>query len=145
MKIFYTFILLSITILGISQNFNGIYTSMYTSYLDTKNNANNFTENTLFNVSIKYDDPIKSDNYISVQDPRIPNKVLTYKIQKKIVKMPSSANTTSSYIFKNCINVNTKVITDIVIYYNKKNELNLMVEDERSSQAFKKLIKSKNN
>ena len=58
--------------------------------------------------------------------------------------MPSDDYKISSYIFKDCLNSNTNSITDVVIYYNKQNELNLMVADDKSSQAFKKLKKSKN-
>jgi hypothetical protein len=144
MKIFYAFILLSFTILGVSQNFNGSYTSMQTSFNDIKDSKNNFKENTLFNITIVYDSTKIGNSYILIQDPRIPKKVLTYKIKKQVVKMPSDENTISSYIFKNCLNSNTNLITDIVIYYNKQNELNLMVADDKGSQAFKKLIKAKN-
>lgn len=143
MKIFYTFILLSFTILGVSQNFNGSYTSMQTSFNDLKDSKNNFKENTLFNITIVYDSTKVGNSYVLIQDPRIPKKVLTYKIKKKFVKMPSDEYTISSYIFKDCLNTNTNSLTDVVIYYNKQNELNLMVADNKSSQAFKKLIKSK--
>ena len=143
MRIFFTFILLSYTILGISQNFTGSYTSTQTSFNDIKDSKNNFKENTLFNITIVYDSTKIGNSYILIQDPRIPKKVLTYKIKKKFVKMPSDEYTISSYIFKDCLNTNTNSITDIVIYYNKQNELNLMVADNKSSQAFKKLIKSK--
>lgn len=143
MKMFYAFLLFSYAIIGISQNFNGSYTSMQTSFNDLKDSKNNFKENTLFNITIVYDSMKIGNSYILIQDPRIPKKVLTYKIENKFVKMASDDYTISSYIFKNCIDTNTNSISDIVIYYNKQNELNLMVADNKSSQAFKKLIKSK--
>jgi hypothetical protein len=143
MKIFFTFILLSYSIIGIAQNFNGVYTSFQTSFNDIRDSKNNFKENTLFNITIVYDSTKKENSYILIQDPRIPKKILTYKLKKQCVKMPSDEYTIASYVFKDCLNVNTKSITDIVIYYNKQNELNLMVADNKSSQAFKKLIKSK--
>lgn len=132
-----------LTTVCFSQNFNGSYTSMQTSFNDFKDSKNNFKENTLFNITIVYDTTKTGNSYILIQDPRIPKKVLTYKIKKRFVKIPSDEYTISSYIFKDCINTNTSSITDIVIYYNKQNELNLMVADNISSQAFKKLIKSK--
>jgi hypothetical protein len=143
MKILYTIILLSYTMLGISQNFNGSYTSMQTSFSDIKDSKNNFKENTLFNITIVYDSAKIENSYVLIQDPRIPKKVLTYKIRKKYIKIPSDEYTITSYIFKDCINTNTNSVTDLVIYYNKQNELNLMVADNNSSQAFKKLMKLK--
>ena len=140
-KKYITFFFLLLTIHVVSQNFNGSYTSMQTSFNDTKDSKNNFKENTLFNIIIVYDSTKLGNSYVLIQDPRIPKKVLTYKIEKKFVKMPSDEYTISSYIFKDCLNTNTNSITDIVIYYNKQNELNLMVADNKSSQAFKKLIK----
>ena len=142
MKKIFTLSLILKTLFVFSQNFSGTYTSMYTSYCDNKNNANNFKENTLFNITIIYDTTKTANNCILIKDPRIPKKILTYKIQKKIIKMPATEYTTSSYVLKNCLDKNTNTITDIVIYYNKQNELNLMVDNGKSSQAFKTLIKS---
>ena len=144
MKNCITIFLFLITACGISQNLNGNYTSTLTSFNDVKNSDNNFNEETLFTITINYDSTKKnSNNYILIQDPRTPDQTLTYEIQKKSVKIPSSKLINSSYLFKDCLNLKTKAIYDIVIYYNKQNELNLMISDKNYSQAFKKLIKKK--
>ena len=93
-----TFFLL-FTLRIVSQNFNGSYSSMQTSFFDSKNSKNNFKENTLFNITVVYDTAKIANSYILIQDPRIPKKVLTYKIKKQFVKMPSDEYTISSYIF----------------------------------------------
>lgn len=116
---------------------------MHTSFLDNINSNNNFKENTLFNISIVYDSTNIEKNYILIQDPRIPKTVLSYKLNKKAVKLPSNEYTNSSYVFNGCLNTNTNQLSEIVIYYNKQNELNLMISNDKFSQAFKKLIKAK--
>ena len=72
-KLLTTFLLMS-TITCISQNFNGTYTSMQTSFSDFKDSKNNFKENTLFNITIVYDSAKIGISYILIQDPRIPKK-----------------------------------------------------------------------
>lgn len=143
MKILGTFILLIYSLISSSQNFSGNYTSMHTSFLDNINSNNNFKENTLFNISIVYDSINIKNNYILIQDPRIPKKVLSYKLNKKVEKMPTNEYANSSYVFRGCLNTNTKQLFEIIIYYNKQNDLNLMISDDKFSQAFKKLIKAK--
>lgn len=143
MKTLGTFILLIYSLISSSQNFSGIYTSMHTSFLDNINSNNNFKENTLFNISIVYDSINIKNNYILIKDPRIPKTVLSYKINKKVEKIPPNEYTNSSYVFRDCLNTNTKQLSEIVIYYNKQNELNLMISNDKFSQAFKKLIKAK--
>lgn len=126
---------------GNAQNFNDTYTSMATSYYDPDNNANSFKENSLFNISIVYKKGEKVLGYILIQDPRIPKKVLSYEIKKELVKVTFPNETTIYYTFKKCFNVNRNITTDIELYYDKQNKLNLMIYDGNTSQAFLNLKK----
>jgi hypothetical protein len=65
-----------------------------------------------------------------------------YSITAPLVKMPANNQRKDSYVFKDCLNENTNTKTDILLYYNKKDELNLIIVTQNKSQSFKKLIRS---
>jgi hypothetical protein len=75
-----TFILFFITQYLVSQNFNGDYKSYKTSFKSEIDTTQNFIEKTEFNVSI-------TNEYIIIQDPRIPKKLLIYKCNKPLNKL----------------------------------------------------------
>ena len=68
---------------GFAQSFNGDYTSYKTSYKDDGDSANNFAEETTFNISILIEKDA-SNGRIVIQDPRMPNRPLIYKVLNRI-------------------------------------------------------------
>jgi len=126
-----------------SQDFNGKYYSTETSFQDKENPANNFNAKAKIFVNINYNANSKSDNYITITDPETPKVIHKYLLTSKAEKMPSSKHTTSSYLFKNTYNESSGINSDIVIYYNNKNQLNVMLAGKDKSQALKGLVKMK--
>jgi len=126
-----------------SQDFNGKYYSTETSFQDKENPANNFNAKAKIFVNINYNANSKSDNYITITDPETPKVIHKYLLTSKAEKMPASKHTTSSYLFKNTYNENSGINSDIVIYYNNKNQLNVMLAGKDKSQALKGLVKMK--
>ena len=126
-----------------SQDFSGKYYSTETSFQDKQNPANNFKAKAKIFVSINYKADAKSKNYITITDPETPNVIHKYLLTSKAEKIPESIYTTTSYLFKNSYNENSGSNSDIVIYYNNKNELNLLLANKDKSQALKGLVKMK--
>jgi hypothetical protein len=137
--IFFTLFFLTIK----SQDFNGKYYSTETSFQDKENPANNFNAKAKIFVTINYKADAKSKNYITITDPETPKVIHKYLLTSKAEKMPASKHTTSSYLFKNSYNKSLGTNSDIVIYYNNKNELNVMLAGKDKSQALKGLVKMK--
>jgi hypothetical protein len=126
-----------------SQDFSGTYVASSTSFKDDENSENNFSENAKYIITIIRNEKTKAVKRIMVKDPRSPKNVLAFSITAPLVKMPANDQRKDSYVFKNCLNENTNTKTDILLYYNKKDELNLIIVTQHKSQSFKKIIRSK--
>lgn len=72
-------LILFITTISFSQNFNGDFRSFKTSFKDISNPSNNFTSNSEFRIAVMIDKN-QDDGSIVIQDPRIPNKLLVYQV-----------------------------------------------------------------
>jgi hypothetical protein len=119
-----TFILFFITQYLVSQNFNGDYKSYKTSFKSEIDTTQNFIEKTEFNLSI-------TNEYIIIQDPRIPKKLLIYKCNKPLKKL------FDVFIKEDCVNehLGNSSKTNLTLY-KIKDKLNLMLSDDKSSQMF---------
>lgn len=122
-----------------SQNFNGKYTCPQTSFQDRINPNNNFQENCNLNVTITYNSKSKSGNCITISDPINPQTKYNYKIMNLFEKMPPGDYYVTSYCFKNCYSEFSNSLVDIVIYYDKENNMNLMISNSKKSQLLKDL------
>lgn len=131
-------ILIALTILlnaiCYSQNFNGDYRSFKTSFRDNVKTENNFIEETEFRIAVLIQENGK-DGRIAIQDPRIPDKLLIYKVIDYLGVLKDNGNT--NYLYK-CIteHLDNPVETIIVFYYPIDKKLSLMVNNEKSSQVF---------
>lgn len=116
-----------------AQDFSGDYTSSYTTFTDEQNPDNNFKETTTFNVAVIFEN--KNSGYVAIQDPRIPKKILIYKVEQFLDKLERDG---ASYYFYQAVSEHTKepIETKVVIYIEKDGELNLMVLWEGKSQIF---------
>jgi len=115
---------------------NGNYVSNRTSFQDFHNSENNFIEDAQYNLTIQIQD---NKGIILIQDPRIPNKPLSYRIYSK-GKEISNANTNAIFYNAYTEHLGTPRKTYIGIGYKSKDEfLNLMVADSLSSQVFHNL------
>lgn len=133
MKLFQLSILLLLNVnFLLSQEFeNGNYMSHKTSYQDFKNKENNFVEDAQYNLTVQIQD-IKG--IILIQDPRIPNKPLIYRIYSK--GEVSNDNIKGTFYNAYTEHLKTPLKTYIGIYKSKDKSLNLMVADSLSSQVF---------
>jgi hypothetical protein len=117
-----------------SQDFKGEFISFKTSYKDEIEQSNNFVENSQFNIAIQIE---SNKGYVAIQDPRIPDKPLIYKIFQN----ESSAETDrlQIYVFQaQREDIATSAYSQLTIYI-KESEINLMIIDSRSSQVFHNL------
>jgi len=130
-----TFLLIILTTTtSYSQDFNGDYKSYETSFKSEIDSTENFIEKTENRIVVRIE---KGDGFVLCQDPRIPNKVLQYRITSEAIIL------LNTYIYKNSIqeHLNDDSVCDIVLYYDDQNNLNLMISDSKSSQVFKDLVK----
>src|SRR5690606_34396972 len=104
---------------------NGEYISHRTSYQDFLNNENNFVEDTRFNLSIQLRD---NGGIIIIQDPRIPEKLLIYKIYAE-GKEVSKGNIKAVFYHAYTEHLEISLKTYIGLYRSKGDVLNLMVSD----------------
>lgn len=125
--------------IGYSQNFNGNYKSFKTSYQDYSSSKNNFIEETEFNLKV-FINKNKDGGRIEIQDPRIPKKLLIYKVINYLGVLTSDGIT--NYLYK-CTteHLDRPIETTLVFYYPIDKKLSLMVHTEKSSQAFFDLVK----
>ena len=119
---------------GIAQNFTGDYRSYKTSFQDFPSTKNNFIEETEFRIAVLIDEN-QNEGSIAIQDPRIPEKLLIYRIIDYLGMLNDNGKT--NYLYK-CIaeHLDNPVETTIVFYYPIDKKLNLMVYNEMSSQVF---------
>jgi hypothetical protein len=139
MKPIILYLLLFLSLTTYSQHFNGNYTSGSTSYKDDVNADNNFREDTKFNIAVFIDESIK-DGRVVIQDPRLPNKLLIYKVIARTDYTEVDGRWIAIYdcIADHLDNQNKETLT---FYISKQNELNLMVSNSTSSQMFFNLNK----
>lgn len=125
-----------------SQSINGEYLSFKTSYKDEVNKSNDFVEESKFNIAIHVTK--EGDGRVVVQDPRIPRKLLIYKIKGLLEDL--SDDNTFLKIF-NCVSEHLDVYKEekIVLYTDGSQRLNLMISDINSTQMFFDLRKEKGN
>ena len=123
-----------------SQNLNGTYSCLETSFRDMANEKNNFYEKCNMKVVICYKSNSIKTNFISISDLEVPKTNYKYKIQKPIETMPASSFYVSCYLFKDCLNEKTNSLCDITIYINRHYEMNLMISNSDKSQVLKDLI-----
>lgn len=115
---------------------NGEYISNRTSYQEFKSKENNFAEDAQYNLTIQIQ---KNEGIILIQDPRIPDKPLIYKIYSKGEEVSDSNIKVTFYnAYTEHLNLPQKYY--IGIYQSKDKSLNLMVADNLSSQVFHKLL-----
>ena len=122
-----------------AQNFNGDFKSYKTSFKDNVNTENNFVEETEFKIAVQINEK-QDDGRVVIQDPRIPDKLLIYKVIDYLGILKDNGNT--NYLYK-CLteHLDNPVETIIVFYYPTDKKLSLMVYNEISSQAFFDLLK----
>ena len=112
---------------------NGSYTSDKTTYQDKLDATNNFVELTKNNVFIEITNDRKEGVFI-FQDPRIPEKVLSYGI---LSFNKYETEDQLIFIYKcEVIHIPDQPKTEIVIYWNKQGVMNIMITDQSSSQVF---------
>ncbi|HEY9221714.1 MAG TPA: hypothetical protein VIO43_09090 [Lutibacter sp.] len=117
-----------------AQNFTGDYRSYKTSFQDFPSTKNNFIEETEFRIAVLIDEN-QVEGSIIIQDPRIPDKLLIYKIIDYLGVLKDDGKT--NYLYK-CLteHLDNPVETTIVFYYKIDEKLSLMVYNEKSSQVF---------
>ncbi|MHB1108320.1 MAG: hypothetical protein ACYCZ2_18340 [Lutibacter sp.] len=136
-------ILIALTILlntiCYSQNFTGDYRSYKTSFRDSVDAENNFIEESEFRIAVLINEE-QDDGRVVIQDPRISDKLLIYKVIDYLGILKNNGNT--NYLYK-CIveHLDNPVEITIVFYYPTDKKLSLMVYNEISSQVFFDLLK----
>lgn len=134
MKYILTYCLFLVFTFGYSQNFDGDYRCYETSFKSKLDSTQSFKEETLFNVAIHIDE-LKDDGIVSIQDPRIPDKLLLYKIESYTGILEN--NGYDMYIYKAITeHLTAQEETTIVFYYDIEKNLNLMISSSDSSQSF---------
>ena len=122
-----------------AQNFDGEYKSKKTSFRDESNASNSFMEETDFNIFIASKNE-NQDGLITIQDPRIPDKIIIYSNIEYIGELKDGANVVHIYKGKP-EHINQAEKDNISIYIDKDGNINLMLQGENSSQVFFDLIK----
>jgi len=139
MKVILIFLILTIGFTTYAQNFNGDYRSYKTSFQDFSSTKNNFIEETEFKISVQINKN-NDDGRIVIQDPRIPEKLLIYKVIDSLGMLKDKG--IISYLYKCTTDhlINPIEVT-LVFYYPIDKKLSLMVYSKETSQAFFDLIK----
>tara|TARA_R110001583_G_scaffold125021_6_gene276488 strand:- start:271 stop:693 length:423 start_codon:yes stop_codon:yes gene_type:complete len=134
MKNIFKVYILFFVITSYSQNFNGDYRSYKTSFEDFSSTKNNFIEETEFRIAV-FINKNGTDGDIIIQDPRIPKKLLAYKVMDYIGKLEDDG--IISYLYK-CKTEHLESTKEVILtfYFPIDKKLSLMVSDENSSQVF---------
>ena len=133
-KALFILLILFITTISFSQNFNGDFRCFKTSFKDISNPVNNFNANSEFRIAVMIDEN-HEDGSIVVQDPKTPNKLLIYQVIDYIGTLEDKGIT--SYLYRcKTEHLNIPIETTIVFYYTIDKKLNLLIKTEKLSQAF---------
>lgn len=117
-----------------SQEFNGEYTSNKTSFKDESNEGNNFVEHTQFIIALHIKE---NEGFVAIQDPRIPNTPLIYRIIKEESVIRDEEIKLFIYKTKR-EDLKSNENSQLTLYI-KEEEVNLMVSNSKSSQVFHNL------
>jgi len=122
-----------------SQNFNGDFRSYKTSFQDFSSTKNNFIEETEFKIAVIINEN-NNDGRIVIQDPRIPKKLLVYKVITYLGEVEDDG--IISFLFNGITDhLQNPIEVNLVFYYPKDKKLSLMVYSKETSQVFFDLIK----
>jgi hypothetical protein len=125
--------------IGYSQNFNGDFRSYKTSFQDFSSTKNNFVEETEFKIAVIINEN-NNDGRIVIQDPRIPKKLLVYKVITYLGEVEDDG--IISFLFNGITDhLQNPIEVNLVFYYPKDKKLSLMVYSKETSQVFFDLIK----
>jgi hypothetical protein len=125
--------------IGYSQNFNGDFRSYKTSFQDFSSTKNNFIEETEFKIAVIINEN-NNDGRIVIQDPRIPKKLLVYKVITYLGEVEDDG--IISFLFNGITDhLQNPIEVNLVFYYPKDKKLSLMVYSKETSQVFFDLIK----
>jgi hypothetical protein len=125
--------------IGYSQNFNGDFRSYKTSFQDFSSTKNNFVEETEFKIAVIINEN-NNDGRIVIQDPRIPKKLLVYKVITYLGEVED--NGIISFLFNGITDhLQNPIEVNLVFYYPKDKKLSLMVYSKETSQVFFNLSK----
>lgn len=129
------FLLLLATQLIVSQDYNGKFISDETSYKDEINPENNFVEQTRNYIIVQIEG---NEGGVICQDPRIPDKVLAYRITEEVDALGDLM-----FIFRNCVNehLGDGSTSTLTFYKDEAGDLNLMISTENDSQVFNDLVR----
>lgn len=112
------------------KDYGGEYTSDKTIFKNELSPEQNFTESTSFNLAVAFKS--NNDGMIIIQDPRMPDSPLLYKITGFKEEFETKGNHISIY---NCINQITQSKNEAVFFKNE-NGLKLMISNEDNMQIW---------
>ena len=117
--------------------FSGDYKSYSTSFQDIKNPAKSFSVEAVNNIYIEVED---NEGMFVFQDERYPDDILTYEINSYEGEIYNKEKDIYVYSCSRPL-ISNPNLERIIIYVNSDGSMNLMIEDESSTQVFFDLVK----
>ncbi|RRQ49813.1 hypothetical protein DZC72_04280 [Maribacter algicola] len=118
-------------------NHNGNYKSCSTSFQDIKNPAKSFSVEAVNNIYIQVEG---NEGMFVFQDERYPDDILTYEINSYKGEIYNKEKDIYVYSCSRPL-ISNPNLERIIIYVNSDGSMNLMIEDESSTQVFFDLVK----
>jgi hypothetical protein len=120
------------------KDYSGYYTSDKATFKSEINSNKNFTETSPFNIAVEIQED-NTDGRIIIQDTRIPEKLLIYRVLSLKDKIELEGY---NIIRFDCINEVTN-LKEQAIFYSDDKGLRLMISNDDSTQVFHNLIQLK--
>ncbi|MBU2940153.1 hypothetical protein KO494_11460 [Lacinutrix sp. C3R15] len=112
------------------KDYSGEYTSNKTVFKNEVNPKQNFIEETRFNIALVFKNI--NDGMIIIQDPRIPDRPLFYRITGFVEEKEIDGY---NMIIYNCVNDVTYIKNEAILFSNE-NGLSLMINNKKYMQAW---------
>jgi len=120
---------------------NGSYKCSFVSYCNKEKPDDNYKKEASYNILIHYDETKATKGYIVIQNADAPEKMDIHLINSKMIEMPPFSFCTANYFFTTYLSNDKEALFEVVIYFDKENDINLMINEGEQSIAFKDLVK----
>ena len=120
---------------------SGSYKCSFVSYCNKANPADNYKKEASYNILIHYDETQPAKGYIVIQNTEDPKNIDIHLVKSKMIEIPPFSFCTANYLLTTYLSGDKEALFEVVIYFDKENNINLMINEGEQSIAFKDLVR----
>ena len=120
---------------------SGSYKCSFVSYCNKVNPTDNYKKEASYNILIHYNEAQPTKGYIVIQNVDDPKNIDIHLVKSKMIEIPPFSFCNANYLLTTYLSGYKDALFEVVIYFDKENDINLMINEGEQSIAFKDLVK----